>query len=121
MARQSTGTPSRTPTVFRLCLDLNIWCSAFLALKSGRTDSSAQALVDIVRLGECALGPTQLVISWGMLTRLRKVLQEDWRVDPALSEAFVSAITGYARLGPSGNGPYLLLGGTGVMPLRDAE
>jgi PIN domain len=114
-ARGRAGAP------LRLCLDLNIWCAAFLADKSGRTGTAAQELIAIVRRGECALGLTQLVISWGMLTRLRKVLVDDWEVDPSLAEAYTAVITGYARLGPAGVAPYLLLGGTGVMPLRDSE
>ncbi len=109
------------PTILRLCLDLNIWCAAFLAEKAGRSGSAAQELVAIVRRGECALGPTQLVISWGMLTRLRAVLADSWHVDRSLAEAYIGVITGYARLGPAGIAPYLLLGGTGVMPLRDDE
>lgn len=107
--------------MLRLCLDLNIWCAAFLAEKQGRTGTDVQELVDIVRRGECPLGPTQLVVSWGMLTRLRKVFEDDWRVDRSLVDPLIAAIAGYARLGPAGVAPYLLLGGTGLMPLRDSE
>ena len=78
-------------------------------------------LVDAVRRGYCSLGPTQLVISWGMLNRLRKVWEVDWGVPPHESEVLLSAIAQIAMRGPLAKDPYLLLGGTGVVPLRDSE
>lgn len=58
----------------RLCLDLNIWCAALLADRTGKQDTACQSLVKIVREGTCALGSVQLIISWGMLNRLSSVL-----------------------------------------------
>jgi predicted nucleic acid-binding protein len=107
--------------VLRLCLDLNIWCAAFLADRDGRQNTSAQLLVDAVRSGHCPLGPVQLVVSWGMLDRLRKVFVTDWQVDRATTDQLMEAIAHYSQLGPDATGPLLTLGGAGIMPLRDAE
>ena len=59
--------------VLRWCLDLNIWCAAFLADIKGSQNSSCQTLVKIIREGNCDLGTVELVISWGMLNRLQSV------------------------------------------------
>lgn len=106
----------RTP--LRLCLDLNIWCGDLLSRRRGDARSSVQLLVDAVRQGHCPLGPVQLVVSWGMLDRLRQVWIEDanFRIDPVTAETMISIIAGYARIGPQ-----LTLGGVGVMPMRDIE
>ncbi|WP_218080467.1 PIN domain-containing protein [Anthocerotibacter panamensis] len=108
-------------STLRLCLDLNIWCAALLSQKKQRQHTAAQLLVALVRNGECALGPVQLVISWGMLNRLQKVWETDWKIDPTTVQSLVEAIAGYAQLGPVAQPPYLLLGGTGVLALADEE
>lgn len=97
----------------RLCLDLNIWCAAFLADRAGRRGTAAPSLVDAVRLGGREI---QLIVSWGMLERLRLVLVEQLRFDPAMATDLVDAIAGYAQAGPS-----LTLGGAGVIPIHDVE
>lgn len=110
-----------TGGLLRLCLDLNVWCAALIASRRGRTGSSSVALVEAVRRGECPLGPVQLVVSWGMLDRLRQVYVDALAIDPVDAEINLRAIAGMARLGPAGDAPHLLLGGTGVMPIHDAE
>lgn len=56
-----------------------------------------------------------------MLNRLQKVWEKDWDVPRELSRPLLSAIAQYAARGPVGAEPYLLLGGTGTLPLRDEE
>jgi len=107
--------------ILRLCLDLNIWVADLLAHASGGRGTAAQTLVDIVRDGTCSLGPTQLVISWGMLDRLGEVLIREFRVPSADVTSLLSSIATIAQKGPTGVAPYVLLGGTGVIPLRDTE
>ena len=102
--------------VLRLCLDLNIWCAALLADFKGRQDTSCQCLVEIVRQGSCALGEVQLIISWGMLNRLQKVLKKNLQVSDVVANLYIDAIQGYAQLNPQ-----LTLGGTGIIPLQDTE
>jgi predicted nucleic acid-binding protein len=109
------------PPVLRLCLDLNIWCAAFIADRRGRQGTSAQMLTEAVREGHCPLGPVQLIVSWGMLDRLRKVFVHDWRVDPETTDRLIEAITRCAVLGPDATSPALTLGGAGLMPLADPE
>jgi predicted nucleic acid-binding protein len=99
-----------------LCLDFNIWCAALLSEKKGRSGTSSQRLVEIVREGKSSLGEVQLVISWGMLNRLTKVLEEDLAVSYEASMMYINTIRGYAKLGVS-----LTLGGTGVIPIQDIE
>jgi predicted nucleic acid-binding protein len=107
--------------VTRLCLDLNVWCAAFLADSKGRQGTAAQMLVESARLGACSLGPVQLIVSWGMLDRLRKVFTADWKVDRVTTDEMIELIASYARLGPDAGGPQLVLGGTGLLPLADTE
>jgi predicted nucleic acid-binding protein len=113
-----TNTPGR---VLRVCVDLNVWCAAIYADARGRTGSAAQLVVNAVRLGKSSLGEIQLVISWGMLNRLQKVLHREFPLTPEAVEAALSAIYNISRLGPQGDVPHLLLGGTGVLALRDEE
>lgn len=110
-----------TAPVLNLCLDLNVWCAAFLADRKGTTGTASQTLVDVARAGQSSGFPVQLVVSWGMLTRLRKVFELDWGVSRATVDTLTETIAGYARLGPHGMAPHLTLGGTGLMPLRDEE
>lgn len=105
----------------RLCLELNIWCAALIADLKGRQDTSCQYLVRIVREGTCELGPVQLIISWGMLNRLRLVLERDLAVTPSVADLYIEAIRGYAQLGAVGISPQLTLGGTGIIALQDRE
>jgi predicted nucleic acid-binding protein len=107
--------------VLRVCLDLNIWCAALLADRKGRQNTASQNLVAMVRQGSCLSSPVQLVISWGMLNRLLKVLVQDLKVSDQTVELYISTIAAYARLGAMGTSPQLTLGGMGVIPIRDTE
>lgn len=107
--------------IFRLCLDLNVWVAASLATVGGRTGTASLALVDAVRGGRCGLGPTQLVVSWGMLTRLDTVLTRSIGMRRNAVEAVIASIVAVTELGPAGTAPLAVLGGTGVLPLRDEE
>jgi len=99
----------------RVCLDLNIWCAEFLARRSGRANTAAQAIVAAVR-GGATPEPIQLVISWGMLDRLGQVARRQFGFSQEAAAALTDAIAGYAETGPS-----LLLGGLGVLPIHDPE
>ena len=105
----------------RVCLDLNIWCAALLADRKGRQNTASQGLVAMVRQGSCLSLPVQLVISWGMLNRLLKVLVQDLKVSTQTADLYISTIAAYAHLGAIGASPQLTLGGTGVIPIRDTE
>jgi PIN domain len=107
--------------ILRLCLYLNIWCGELIAEQRGRKDTAVQQLVEIARSGQSALGPVQLIISWGMINRLRKVYVQDLQIPGAVADTLLSAIAGYTALGPAGMNPMLTLGGTGVVPLTDTE
>ncbi len=107
--------------MFRLCLDLNVWVADLLAHARGRVGTMSQTLVDVVREGTCSLGPTQLVISWGMIDRLGDVLLREFDVNGEDVRALQLGIATIAQRGPSGAAPYVLLGGTGVIPVRDTE
>lgn len=102
--------------ILRLCLDLNIWCAALLAERKNRQDTACQTLVRIVRERECVWGKVELVISWGMLNRLEKVLIKDLKVSPLLAQLYLKGIENYTS-----HSPQLTLGGTGVVPLHDTE
>lgn len=100
----------------RICLDLNVWCSAVLAKARGREDTAATSLVDLVATGSCARGPLALVISWGMLERLGVVLKGPIGMPPAEADDLLHGIASLA-----GAGPALTLGGIGVLAVPDEE
>lgn len=102
--------------MLKVGLDLNVWCAAFIARRLGRDDTAAIALTEAVRSGQSSRGPVALVISWGMLERLRIVLIRD--LDFAETEAWrlTELIASYAK-----DGPTLTLGGVGVIPIHDME
>jgi predicted nucleic acid-binding protein len=114
-------TQEKTTSIIHLCLDLNIWYSALLADRLDRQGTATQSLVEIAKQGVCSLGQVQLVISWGMLNRLRLALQRDSSIPQSAIDLYISAIGGYAQLGPAGGGPQLSLGGTGIISLQDSE
>lgn len=105
----------------RVCLDLNVFVADLLARREGREDTAVRVLVDGVARTATPLGRLQLVISVEMLNRLRSVLEGLLGVSPAAVETYVGAVTRYARSGPSGQPPLLVLGGTGVLPVPDRE
>ena len=102
--------------ILKLCLDLNIWCAALLAEKKNRQNTACQTLVKIVRERECAWGQVELVISWGMLNRLEKVLVKDLQVSTLTAQLYLKSIEDYTW-----QSPQLALGGTGIIPLQDLE
>ena len=104
-----------------LCLDLNIWCASLLSDRKGKQNSSSQSLVTIIRQGYCEIGLVQLIISWGMINRLRSVLEEQLSIPTPLVDSYLSAIINYTQLGSIYASPQLTLGGTGVVAIRDEE
>lgn len=112
--------PDIEPQPFRICLDLNIWCAALLSDAAGRAGSATQELVAQVRRGVTGFGPAQLVISWGMLNRLGLVL-ERLGFSRASAETITAEIALIAQVGPVELSPLVILGGTGLAPLRDVE
>jgi hypothetical protein len=100
----------------RVCLDLNVWCAAFIARRMGRRETAALGLVEAVRSGLSPRGPVSLVISWGMLERLKIVLARDLGFSDRDAARAVDLIANYAKDGPS-----LTVGGLGVIPIHDLE
>lgn len=99
----------------RLCLDLNIWLGAILSERLGRAGTAAGTLVEAVRSGASPRGPIALVVSWGMLNRLREVLVR-FEFGRTEADRLVQLVATIARDGPS-----LTLGGVGVLPMDDLE
>lgn len=105
----------------RLCLDLNVFVADLLARLAGRDDTAVRLLVECATRTTTPLGPVQLIVSIGMLNRLRSVLQTGLDVSSGTTEAYTRALTACARYGPSRRSPLLVLGGTGVLPMPDRE
>jgi hypothetical protein len=104
----------------RLCLDLNVWCARFFGRRHGRKNTAAYLVIEAVRNGISSLGTVQLVISWGMVNRLRSVLDRDMRALSGDIDDYIAEIIDYAQLGAA-TGPSLTLGGMGLLPLSDKE
>jgi predicted nucleic acid-binding protein len=118
-----TSGPPRAASVageLRLCLDLNVWCAAILGRAGGRSGTASQLLTDTVAEGKCALGPTRLIVSWPMLTRLETVLVRDLHLTRPDARQQLAIIAAAASADPAG-GPYVVLGGSGLVPLHDDE
>jgi hypothetical protein len=114
---------TRTPVsgrAIRVCLDLNVWAAHATAQANGLEGGSSSMMVGFARQGYCPLGPFQLIASWRMLDMLRHVLVRLGH-DSERAAGFVADVTAMTRAGPLAWSPHLVLGGTGVMPLRDAE
>ncbi|MDP5338321.1 MAG: PIN domain-containing protein [Nodularia sp. (in: cyanobacteria)] len=105
----------------RLCLDLNIWCGAFIANKKQHKNTACQELTRFIRQGFCDIGEIQLIVSWGMLNRLKSVLVEKLGVDEEIADLQIDAIKKYSELGPGSRSPQITLGGTGLINLPDEE
>ncbi|WP_017295083.1 PIN domain-containing protein [Geminocystis herdmanii] len=102
--------------VIRLCLDLNIWCASLLADFKGRNETACQILVETIRQRECSLGKVKLIVSWGMMNRLQKVLEQDLQVSSFTAKNYLNIICKYADYVPQ-----LTLGGSGVIAMEDIE
>jgi hypothetical protein len=106
--------------VIGLCVDLNVWVRYLLAVRSGTTrQTSAYAIVEVARSGRCAAGPVQLVVSHTMLSRLEDVLVR-LGFPSGDASAFCSLIGAFARRGPHGVAPHLVLGG-GTSPTAESR
>ena len=108
-------------TTLRVCLDLNVLVANLLAGRKGRRGTACQTLVAAVGTGHPAADPLQLVISWGMLDRLEKVLRDDLGVSLETASRYRAALASIAAAGPLAMAPSLTLGGTGLLPLDDPE
>jgi hypothetical protein len=108
--------------VIGLCVDLNVWVRFLLGARNRQT--AADTIVEAVRSGRSAAGPVQLIVSHTMLSRLEDVLV---RLGFPLGDAsaFCSLIGAFARRGPYGVAPHVVLGGgtsstaESLMPVYD--
>lgn len=108
--------------LLRLCLDLNVFVADLLSRRLAHDGKGAAGyLVEAVRRSVCPVGPVQLVISHGMLDRLWSVLVEQLGTDHSIAQRVTDALAAMAANGPSWTPPHIVLGGVGVLPLRDAE
>jgi predicted nucleic acid-binding protein len=95
----------------RVCLDLNVFVAAEIALAKGHESTTPLRLVNA-----CREGRFDLVTSWPMLERLTEVLQRsplNLNLDLALERA--EEIADLSAL------PNLLVVGGGILPVRDTE
>lgn len=105
--------------VISLCVDLNVWVRYLLGVRRGNTrQTAAQAIVEAARSGQCAAGPVQLIVSHTMLSRLEDVLVR-LEFPSGDASAFCSVIGAFARRGPYGVAPHLVLGG-GTSPTAES-
>jgi len=102
----------------KICLDLNVWYSALIADQKGRQNTIRQKLISIIQDGACSLEGeiylVSLIISHGMLNRLKTVIEKDQKLPPEDIDDLIGAIAEYTT-------PTLTLGGTGLNPITDLE
>ena len=70
----------KVPTL-NLCLDLNIWCAAFLADQKKMEGTATQTLVRMARAGRVGDMPVQLVISWIVMRVLEALSEREAQVN----------------------------------------
>lgn len=115
----SSGRTVLPGSPFRLCIDLNVWISSYLAVAKTLRGTASQFIVDAVQEGRSGVGPIQLIVSHAMLSRLMDVLiRKGAGLDSAAQ--FISLIENISRLGPSCDFPHVVLGG-GFLPTQDAR
>lgn len=115
--------------VIGLCVDLNVWVRYLLLLRqrepaASQAPGAAQIIIEAARTGRSTAGPIQLIVSHTMLSRLEDVLVR-LGFPSGEASAFCSLTGAFARRGPCGTAPYLVLGGGTVstaesrMPIYD--
>jgi predicted nucleic acid-binding protein len=107
--------------VLRLCLDVNVLVADFLSRRCGGPGGASSRIFDIVRNSECALGSVQMVVSWRMLTTLHIVLHRNLLIPDEQAWATCEMFAAVAEFGPLRVSPSIVLGGTGVLPMKDPE
>lgn len=112
--------PDGAGRVLRLCLDVNILVSDALAAGKDGPSGASSRIVAMIEAGSCALGPVQLVVSWRMLTTLHIVLVR-LGVTKEQASSVCDLLAEVAGAGPLGQPPSVVLSGTGLLPLADAE
>jgi hypothetical protein len=112
---------SAQPQAIRLCVDLNVWVRYMLAIRKDavRAATAHATIVEAAKTGRCAAGPVQLVVSHTMLSRLEDVLVR-LQFQAGDASAVCSLIGAFARRGPYGLAPHLVLGG-GVSPTAESR
>jgi putative PIN family toxin of toxin-antitoxin system len=95
----------------RVCLDLNVFVAAEIAVAIGRRDTTPIKLIEACRRGEI-----ELVVSRSMLDRLVDVLRR-----PPLRLTLHTATERVETIAELAVLPNLIVTGGGVMPLRDTE
>jgi predicted nucleic acid-binding protein len=102
----------------KICLDLNIWYAIFLAEKAGKRNTVRRRILAIIQDGIGSLNGNiylvSLIMSFGMIDRLREVIKKDKKIPPEKIDNLINSILEYTR-------PSLTLGGTGVHPISDSE
>ncbi len=95
----------------RICLDLNVFVAAEIAVTKGKRGTTPVRLVDA-----CRGGRFDLVISRAMLDRLTDVFQrQPLHLSLALATERTELIAELASLA------HLIVAGGGVLPIRDVE
>lgn len=95
--------------ILRLCLDLNVWISDFLGHRRrapGLRLPASQRLVQAAIDGRYEAIPVQIIVSWGMLDRLRAVLAA-LAGDDTIAERLIDDIVQWAQLIDASNGAHL--------------
>jgi len=107
--------------MLRLCLDVNVWVSHYLAAARRPDLTTASGnLVRIAFAGTCRLGPVQLIISHAMLDTLAFVLRRIPATAP-FADMARDQIEAAASGGALPEPPSIILGGTAAYPLLDQE
>jgi len=105
----------------RLCLDVNVWVSYYLAIARGRgLNTAASGLAGAVFAGTCRLGAVQLVISHAMLTTLALVLRR-MPVTTQFADMACDQIEAAAGRGHLAEPPSIILGGSAANAMLDQK
>jgi hypothetical protein len=104
----------------RVVLDVNVFVRLVKAKRELRTGTAAQRIFSALETGRMCGRPAQTVASHRMIDTLSEVLNR-LSVPAKQAEEFSRAVIDAMKAGPEELDPYLVLGGTPDLTLRDAE
>jgi predicted nucleic acid-binding protein len=107
--------------MLRLCLDVNVWVSHYLAAARRPDRATASGgLARVALAGICRVGPVQLIVSHAMVDTLAFVLRRI-PVTAPFADMARDQIEAAATGGGLAEPPSIILGGTAAYPLLDRE
>ena len=103
----------------RICLDVNIWIQFLRSMMAGKSGTSSQALVGMVRDMRIGTHPIQLILPKAVISTFRQKATELGAPMPVIARA-VDALISLAQAGPEQIDPFVHFGAE-TLQMPDVE